>query len=459
MRILNNLVVELLNIAEFPKGTENDWKFINPRDGWIFISSTAVIENSEQIHIILDSDPQEEVIIHRASEPDTLEAMRYLPAGEYKLRICSKPGLTNLVIRAIPELIFCKFQYDPHIPEYGPYDWSFLEKHVLSNVNTIVGSGDEKHRPYLEFWKKQGERWIEEVYATPYFQNWNANDAYQYWLKSTGLSDPLMDGIIVDEFFGGDDERYLPLTESVLRICQNEQMKGKVFYPYCGSMYGAKLSEEFIRSVIKSGHRVVWERYLREPPDEETASELLGSKLSQEMKGWEESFPGCAEHMIVCLGYMNITESLNVDPRVDYKVWMDMQFHHLANDPAFTNLYGLMEYTCGYADEETVRWAARLYRHYALEGHREPLSKRYGFRYQLDHIQNPDFEEGLSGWLVDPAEEGSIDVRCMEDYSWLQGRYPRTSMGDTFLWTKRSDQKPNEFGQVCKTEARYLYQD
>ena len=452
MRVLNNLVTELLSVVDFQDGTDGVLEFINPRDRWIFISSTAAVEGAEQIHIALDLRPPDEVIVHRASAPDTLEAMRYLPAGEHRLRIWSrgKPSLTSLVVRAIPELVFCKFQYDPHIPEYGPYDWSFLEKHVLSNTNTIVGSGDEKHRPYLVAWKKQGKRWIEEVYATPYFQGWDANEAYQYWLKSVGLSNPLLDGIIVDEFFAGDDERYLSITESILRICQDERLKGKILYPYCGSMYGAKLSEEFVQSVIDSGYRVAWERYLREQPDEETANKFLRAKLSQEMESWEDRFPGCAEHMIVCLGYMTITESLNIDPRVDYKVWMDMQFHHLANDPAFANLYGLMEYTCGYADEETVRWATRLYRHYALEGQRELLSKQYGFKYQLDHIRNPDFGEGLSEWTIDPAEEGSIDVRSMEGYSWLQGRYPRTSMGDTFLWTKRSDQKRNTFGQEIR---------
>lgn len=177
MRILNNLVTELLNIAEFPNGVDSEWKFTNPRDGWIFISCTAIIGDLEQIRIILDSNPQDKIIVHRASERDTLEAMRYLPAGEHKLKIGSKPGLTNLVVRAIPELVFCKFQYDPHIPEYGPYDWSFLEKHVLPNINTIVGSGDEKHRPHLESWKKQGKRWIEEIYASPYFQNWTADNS------------------------------------------------------------------------------------------------------------------------------------------------------------------------------------------------------------------------------------------------------------------------------------------
>ena len=448
MKTLNNLVTEILDITEFPEKPHGKWTFTNPRDGWVFITSTANTKGAERVHVALNSV----LMVHQAKAPDTLEMMRYLPAGEYELQVWSEgnPVLRNVTVRAIPELIFCKFQYDPHISEYGPYDWNFLEKHVLPNVNTIVGSGDEKHQPYVEEWKKQGKKWIVEVPATPYFQGWDADEACRYWSETAGFKSPLLDGIIVDEFGGGDDKRYPPISESIRRIRQDERFRDKVLYPYCGSMYGSKLSEDFIQSIMDSGYRFAWERYLREQPDEETAAEFLNSSLSREMKKWEKSFPGCAQYMILCLGYMVITESLNINPRVDYRVWMDMQFHHLANDPVFAGLYGLMEYTCGYADEETVRWAARLYRHYALEGQTELLSRRYGFKYQLDHIQNPDFDQGVSGWTIDAAEEGSVAAKNMEGYSWLQGRYPRTSLGDTFLWTKRSSQKPNTFSQEIR---------
>lgn len=156
--------------------------------------------------------------------------------------------------------------------------------------------------------------------------------------------------------------------------------------------------------------------------------------------------------MIVCFGYLQMitTESLNIFPSVDYKIWMDMQFHHVATDQALFGLYGLMEYTSGYADEETVRWAAKLYRHYGIEGKTELLSKQYGFKYRLDHIVNPDFEEGTKGWTVEPAEEGSIDTKILEGYGWLQSRYPKTKRGDTFLRMKRSGKKSNIVSQEIK---------
>ncbi len=459
---LNNLVAELLNLRKPVLKPYTDWTFTNPRDGWVFISCTAKVKGSERVFIALDDAPKEQAIIAhqtvqretRIPKPETLEAMRYLSAGKHKVKVWreGQASVESLIVRAIPELIFCKFQYDPHVRLHGPYDWKFLQKHILPHVNCIVGSGADEHQRFVEEWKKQGKKWIVEVSATPYFKSQSADEAYRYWAERAGLKNPLYDGIIVDEFGGGDDERYRAIIESVRRIHQNEQFKGKVFYPYCGSMYGAKLSEEFIKTVMDAGWRFAWERYLWEQPNEAIANKFLETTLRDEMLLWQKALPDCAEHMIMCFGYLEMiaTESLSVFPNVDFKVWMDMQFHHVATDPAFFGLYGLMEYTSGYADEETVRWAAKLYRHYGIEGKTEMLSKRYGFKYRLDHIQNPDFEQGLEGWKVEAAEEGSMETKSVSGYSWLQGRYPKTKQGDTFLWMKRSANKPNIISQEIK---------
>src|SRR5689334_13905859 len=140
------------------------------------------------------------------------------------------------------------------------------------------------------------------------------------------------------------------------------------------------------------------------------------------MNKWQDAVPGCSKHLVLCLGYMSIptTETLNTDPSVDYKVWMDMQFRTAATDPAFEGLYGLMEYTSGYADEETVRWAARLYRHYGIEGATDLLSQKYGFKYRLEHLKNPDFADGTDDWTIEPAEPESIQPKTMKGLGWLE---------------------------------------
>ena len=40
-KVLNNLVTELINVQSQQEEPQKDYTFTNPRDGWIFISSTV----------------------------------------------------------------------------------------------------------------------------------------------------------------------------------------------------------------------------------------------------------------------------------------------------------------------------------------------------------------------------------------------------------------------------------
>ena len=48
-----------------------------------------------------------------------------------------------------------KFQYDPFISPHGPYDWTFVQKHIAANVNCIVGSGAAEHQEFVKSRKQQ----------------------------------------------------------------------------------------------------------------------------------------------------------------------------------------------------------------------------------------------------------------------------------------------------------------
>ena len=374
-----------------------------------------------------------------------------------------RPRWKSLIVRAIPELAFCKFQYDPLISALGRYDWAFVQKHIATNVNCIVGSGVAEHREFVKSWKQQGKRWIVEcgVPALDVKQPLTADEAYAYWTQNIGFTDALLDGVIADEFLNNrKGMKYPEWTEAVRRIRAAEAFRGKWFYPYCTAIYRDPVSAEFLRTVMRSGYPFAWEVYLPEPPDEAAAQRNLDTKLAGEMRRWRAALTNCEQHMVMCFGYMSLptTETLNMNPAVDYKVWMDMQFQHVATDPAFDGLYGLMEYTCGYADEETVRWAARLYRHYGIEGNTTALSSALGFKYRPNHIENADFTDETTGWTVEPAEPGSVEAKSLRGYSWLQGRYPKTPLGNTFLWTQRKAGKPNSISQAIRNlEAGKLY--
>ena len=78
-------------------------------------------------------------------------------------------------------------------------------------------------------------------------------------------------------------------------------------------------------------------------------------------------------------------------------------------------------------------------------------SDKYKFKYELDYIQNADFEQGDTSWAFAPAQEGSMEIREMAKLGWLQGRKPapvrRSLRGTKFVWTKRKSGAPNKFTQ------------
>lgn len=456
VRVLNNFVTELLAVSGPALRRDKVHRFRNPRDGWVFIAATAQVEGGGKVQVILKRGRAEQVVIeHQQGSAETLEAMRNLPAGEHGISIRCRGNAVaeRLVVRAVPEIIYCKYAAQPHVSEYGAYDWEFLSRHILPHVNTIVGTGNEADRPRAEEWKRRGGRWIVEC-GLPGLsaESVTADEAYTYWAENPGYKDALLDGIIVDEFGSGwsvrDAAKYRAWTEAVNRLYQRPEWRGKLYYPYCGELWRCEPSRAFAEAVMGHGGRVAFERYLREQATEAEAEAYVNHALANETLMWRRVIPGSEKHLIICLGYMSAPpESLNCNPATDYKVYMDMQFNVIANHPDCAGIYGIMEYLSSYADEEIVRWTGKLYRHYCIDGRRERLTRD---PYMLPHLRNPDFDEGTEGWTIAAAEGGSMQVRNFKGYGWLQGRYPPSAHGDNFLWSKRSAARPNVFSQTIR---------
>ena len=178
---------------------------------------------------------------------------------------------------------------------------------------------------------------------------------------------------------------------------------------------------------------------------------------------WEAHEPGVKQHMVVVFGLFSMPPGgINKLPNVDYHVWMDQQMNVVANHPVMAGIGGLQWWTSLQADEETVRFVGRLYRHYAIQGKTEMLTRDPLF---LTHIRNADFEKGTDGWTFEPAQPGSIAAKSFPRYGRIEGRYMGLGrpadpehIGDTFLWMKRSEQGPNSFSQTVKNlEPGRLY--
>ena len=456
-RRLNNLVTELLNIPG-PDTSGREYRFVNPRGGWIFISNAGADK------IVLRGENQDQPMeVALADEYNGAhEAMRHLAPGAYTITAASAK---RLIVRAIPQLTYAAYGANPQFAEYGPFDVDeFQRKHILRNVNACSGwQRDWTTKPFVDPWIKRGKRWFcncpvpkgtpeEPLTEEAVYEVITANP---HWLN------PKVSGFFADEF--GHSEPYCTVWAKVVdRVLSDPKSKGKSFNPYANDLWQGKDGRELVSVIVKHNSTLLWKRYLKEQRSESAAWRHLLEELVHIATQWRENCPGVMPHITVAVGYFcKPPISLDTFPHVDYKTHLDMQYHLIATHPAFEGIAGLQSYTASYSDEETVRWGARLFRHYGIEGRTAPLGTD---PYILPYLRNGDFEMDGEGWELSPAEgdappgKGSIRLDASAAFGWLQGRFPEHAEGDTVIVTRRCANKPNVFSQKIRNlEPGRLY--
>jgi len=449
MRVLNNFVTELLSVSP-GKDAPDEIAFVNPRNGWVFVSTTAKTREGDVVVSIPTAPSHNVLTVHRAGQPETQEALHHLPAGPHRIRIArfGSSRLTRLLVRAVPEMLYSNFESHAHVSEYPKYTWEWLGRAgLLDNVTTIIGTRSRNNEVPLLKWKAKGRRWITEC-GVPGFHEptVTADEAFSQWRRLDGLTAPHLDGVIADEFYPSLQAKFPAWIEAIRRLSRDEALTGRVFYPYCAGI--PEPLAPLVKATIDSGYKFAYERYLKEQPTELLEWKYLKETLPGRMARLKRLVPDAQKHAIFVLGLLCAPpESNNTDPRVSFKAHLDMQMWLLANDIELAGTHGVMEYLSAYADEEYLRWYARLCRHYCIEGRRDRLCKD---PYILDHISNPDFADGLDGWRVSPAGPGSITAGTMKNLGWLQGRYPNSDQGDTYCRMTRSADRPNTISQVIR---------
>jgi hypothetical protein len=467
-RRLNNLVSELLEVTSTSKASD-EFVFTQPTSGWLFISSTG--KGTARIFLDQEANP---LLVHGADGVPTREAMRHAAKGRHTIRMAGEGDfkVERLVVKAIPELIHCGLGFNSEIKSYSVYDLNFLRTDILPNVTTLIVPNNIKlSEATIEDWHRQEKRFVAEVGING--QAKTADEHFDYW-RSFYEKAPFLDGIIVNEFIVNrpvvewaaltaerlarmekERQQYAQYAEAIKKLQADERFRNKMFYGYVGGS-GKKLNQEivgtnFIRTILDCGYRIALERYLHEMSSEKGSREAL-QLFVDGISDWETKEPGVTKQLVIAFGLFSMPPgSINKQPNVDYHVWMDQQMNLVANHPTLSGLAGLEWWTSTLADEETVRFVGKLYRHYAIEGRTNLMTTTPLF---LTHIQNADFEKGTEGWTVRPAEEGSIAVKTFPRYGRIEGRYMGLGrpadpehIGDTFLWMRRSEKAPNSFSQ------------
>jgi hypothetical protein len=467
----------LLDTVPSPKPVAETFSFVRPTEGWIFISFTTQGEGS--LALTLDKDLPGESAIHSTPGPGAVhEAMHRITPGRHTLTAKSGHNITiqHLSVRAIPELMHCGLGFDPQLKAYGLYDLDFLRRDILPNVTTlIVPNSFKPPDPFIQEWHRQGKRLVAEVGINS--QATTAREHATFW-NGFLQNAPFLDGIIINEFIVNrpvaewvpvmtperlariERERadYNRFSDAFKIIHADAGLGGKSIYAYVGGS-AKKLNQEIIgtnviRTLIQCGYFVAPERYLHEMSSPQGSRNALQAFVDG-INDWEAKEPGVKQHMMLTLGLFSMPPgSINKQPNVDFHVWMDQQMNLIANDPGFEHLAGLNWWTSLLADEETVRFVGKLYRHYAIEGHTNLFTSDPLF---LPHIRNADFEQGTNGWTLHAAEPDSIAVKSFPRYGRIEGRFMGLGrppdpehIGDTFLWMKRSAKGPNTFSQTIR---------
>src|SRR5262245_34400375 len=472
----NNLVSELLEVAAVSK-SGNSFAFTRPAEGWIFLS--ASYKGKGKLTILLDDAPgRAAVALHAAdSAPERgalAEAVRRVAKGEHKLRVdcAGDVRVDKLVVKAIPELVHCWLN-SSSIKSYGPFDMDFLKKDVLPNVTTlIVSPGIKLPQPVIDDWHRQGKKFVGEVGLNR--EGRTGDEHFTFYTRFLDAA-PFLDGLIINEFGmnriarppdpvvrARAAERHRPYEEAFRKMRADERYKDKVVYGYFGGSGNVvnydETGQTFVRTLIDLKYPIALERYLYERSSEKASADALKTFVDG-IADWEAKESGAKKNMLLTFGLFNAPPGgSNKLPNVDFHVWMDQQMNVAANHPVLADIAGLNWWTSAQADEDSVRFVGKLYRHYAIEGKTEMLTRD---PLLLKHIQNADFDDGVKGWTIQAAEEGSIATKRFPRYGRIEGRYPRNDrepIGDAFLWMKRSPKGPNTVSQTIKDlQAGRLY--
>jgi hypothetical protein len=443
-RRLNTLVTELLDqpLKETPEAQA--FSFVHPRDGWVFVALAGLAAPAPELAVRIDD--REPLI---TAGTDRLEAFRELAMGEHRVTVSgNRAAGARLAVRSIPEIFDYPPCVDSYVKENGSYGWEFMKQHVLQAVTTL--NGGVLPGEALAEAKARGLKWLANFNVAP--MN-DPADVRQRLEQHAGLTQPQYDGLTSDELFFGSTS--IDTYTKALWGLRNPQ--DRLVYTWIVGKPGiSSLHTDFMSAclnVSRGRGRLLFEAYCHPQPDEQAAAAYLDSMIAETMRRFNAFFPNAVAGTGMIFGNFNQIPiiSLEHDPAVDFKVFLDMQVNLVANSPECTGLATTGYWGTYYGDEELARWSFKLMRHYAVEGQRELLSKQYGFTYTPGLIRNSDFADGLAGWEAEPAAEGSIRPQTIPGYGRnSQGRWGGGSAGDTVCVLSRKAEQPNRVRQTAR---------
>ncbi|MBN2449847.1 MAG: hypothetical protein JXR77_05625 [Lentisphaeria bacterium] len=439
-RRLNNLAVEVLAQPLQPTAAPQYFVFGTVRDGWVFIQVESGADDPD-LRVVVDG---KEPVITAAT--DRREAFREVSRGRHAIVVSGADSGGRIVVRAVSEIFNYPACANSQVPHNGKYDWEFHVKHIFPAVTTLNGGSiPEEHRPKM---REMGLKWLANVGTT---NPRDAADLVERMAKHPGMTAPWYDGFTCDEQFFG--RPVLAHYTDAVRLLPNPE--NRLIYTWIVGKPGLPgMHNDFISAALNASRgrgRLIFEAYCHSRPSEEDAANYLEDRVVDTMKCFNEYFPNAVLGSGMLFGNFNQIPiiSLDVNPEVDSKYYLDMQLNLVANHPVFRDLGVTGYWGSYYDDEELYRWSFQLLRHYCVEGSTEMLSKKYGYAYVPGHLRNCDFVDGLESWVATPPE--AIRTDKFSGYGKnSQARWGAAGgTGDTFCVFTRREGPPSTLTQTA----------
>ena len=207
-----------------------------------------------------------------------------------------------------------------------------------------------------------------------------------------------------------------------------------------------------LSAVINSGAgkgEMFTEAYYVTPKDEDGWNKLV-EWIKRQRRLMREEVPAAPSRYIYALSgweYPGIWTTRH-HPYVDLKAFYSRLLRLYATDPDFADIGGV-SFTTPACDEDLARFYYDAARHYCLEGRTDDLAEKLGYPMFAKYVANGDFDDGLDGWTVSAAEDGSVEPGYMKklgSHSQRRMYYPNGA-GDHFAKMKRSAKAPNVLKQ------------
>ena len=435
---LNNFTVELVNRTMPANGRVS---FTVAHDCWMYF--TVKSPSSAAFAMTLDGV--------KIADPVTglPEAFRFVEAGTHSF---SADCAGTFIVRTVAEMFSCAMLDGSRVASMPKFDWDYARKWAMKAITTCNRGMSQKELPdILSLCHASGRIWTD---------NLNAVQIPSAEVMTKRVNERIsklknLDGVTADElgYYNADLDYY---TQGLKHA---EYNRDKLIYTWiCFAPYIQFLHRDFIGTSFNASRgrgKLLFESYRVTKPTEQEAMEYLESTMVKHITESCRMYPDYSRRAGVIMGNFNQLNVITLEhhPEVDYKYYLDMQVHLLATHPAFMGLGMVGYWGTHYADEEMYRWSHQLLRHYVVEGHTEMLSRKYGFAYRPGHTVNGDFTDGLNGWTVEPAKDGSIAVEHVFDYGRRnQNRYgddPK-HYGDWVCAMTRAADRPNRISQVAR---------